>query len=116
VSKPLKQAIMPESKKGKTTAIVAYFTIVGALIAISMNQEPRHAFARFHTRQAFGLHLMFIGFALFLSVWFNRYAWYGLYIAYLVLWGYGFMGALSDREQSVPILGSYFQKWFTFIQ
>lgn len=103
-------------KEGKTTAIVAYFTLLGALIAISMNMEPKNDFARFHTRQAFGLHIMFIGFALFLSYAFNEYAWYGLYVLYIVLWGYGFVGAISEKKQSVPVLGPYFQKWFTFIQ
>lgn len=107
---------MGEAKGGKTTAIVAYFTIVGALIAITMNLEPRHPFARFHTRQAFGLHLMFLGIALFLSVSFNKYAWYGLYIGYMVFWFYGFLGALADKEEPVPVIGPYFQKWFTFIQ
>lgn len=106
---------MEEEIEGKTTAIIAYLTIVGALIAISMNNEPKHDFARFHSRQAFGLHLMFIGCAIFLSNWFNEYAWYGLYIFYIVLWGYGFIGALSGKKQSVPVLGPYFQKWFTFI-
>ena len=101
---------------GKTTAIIAYLTIVGAIIAISMNMAPKHSFARFHTRQAFGLHLMFHGFALFSSVWFNEYALYGLYLCYIVLWVYGFVGALSNKEQSVPVVGPYFQKWFTFIQ
>lgn len=107
---------MDSIKEGKTTAIIAYFTIVGSLIAISMNMEPKNEFARFHTRQAFGLHLMFLGFALFLSYAFNEYAWYGLYVLYIVLWGYGFVGALAEKKQSVPILGPYFQKWFTFIQ
>lgn len=107
---------MEEVKPGKTTALVAYFTIVGAFIAISMNMEPKHPFARFHTRQAFGLHLLFIGIALFLSVWFNRYAWYGLYVGYMACWFYGFLGALSNKENPVPVLGPYFQKWFTFIQ
>lgn len=102
-------------KEGKTTAVIAYFTLVGALIAISMNNEPKNEFARFHIRQAFGLHLFFIGFALFLSVWFNVYAFYGLYIGYLVLWGYGFVGALKGKKQSVPIVGDLFQKSFTFI-
>ncbi len=96
-------------------AIIAYMTMIGALIALSMNNEPRNAFARFHTRQAFGLHLFFLGFALFLSQWFNEYAWYGLYICYMALWGYGFVGALSEKKNSVPVLGPYFQKWFTFI-
>lgn len=103
-------------KEGKTTAIVAYFTLIGALIAMSMNMEPKNDFARFHTRQAFGLHIMFIGFALFLSYTFNQYAWYGLYVLYIVLWGYGFIGALTEKRQEVPVLGPYFQKWFTFIQ
>ena len=107
---------MSKDIPGKTTAIVSYFTLVGALIAISMNAEPKYDFARFHTRQALGLHLFFLGFALFNSVWFNIYAFYGLYISYIALWGYGFFGALQGKKQSVPILGDYFQKWFTFIR
>lgn len=107
---------MEVSKEGRTTAIIAYMTIVGALIAITMNLEPGHSFARFHTRQAFGLHLTFLGIALFLSVWFNKYAWYGLYLGYIVYWFYGFLGALANKENAVPVLGPYFQKWFTFIQ
>lgn len=104
-----------EKIEGKNTAIIAYLTIIGALIAISMNMEPKNDFARFHIRQAFGTHLLFHGFALFLSVWFNQWAWYGLYVFYLVLWGYGFIGALSDKKQGIPVFGPYFQKWFTFI-
>lgn len=105
-----------EKREGQSTAIIAYLTLVGSLIAISMNNEPQYQFARFHTRQAFGLHLGFLGFALFLSVWFNAYAWYGLYLAYMALWFYGFWGAVCYRYYQVPLVGSYFQKWFTFIQ
>lgn len=106
---------MENANEGKTTAIIAYLTIIGSLIAMTMNMEPKNEFARFHTRQAFGLHLMFHAFALFSSVWFNEYALYGLYLCYFILWIYGFLGALSDKKQMVPILGPYFQKWFTFI-
>ncbi len=106
---------MDTVKEGKTTAIVAYLTIIGSLIAITMNMEPKNEFARFHIRQAFGLHLMFHGFALFSSVWFNEYAIYGLYLCYFILWIYGFLGALSDKKHMVPAIGPYFQKWFTFI-
>ncbi len=107
---------MAAEKQGKTTAIVAYITMVGALIAITMNLEHKYEFARFHTRQAFGLHLVFLGFAIFLSVSFNKYAWYALYIFYTVLWFYGFISALNNTQRPVPLLGRYFQKWFTFIQ
>ena len=101
---------------GKTTAIIAYLTMVGALIAITMNLEPKHEFARYHTRQAFGLHLVFISCAIFLSVSFNKYAWFGLYLFYFVLWLYGFICVLNNVQRPVPLLGNYFQKWFTFIQ
>ncbi len=107
---------MIEKNEGKTIAIIGYLTIIGALIALSMNMEPKNEFARFHIRQAFGTHLLFHAFALFLSVWFNEWAWYGLYVFYLVLWGYGFIGALADKKQLIPVFGEYFQKWFTFIQ
>lgn len=105
-----------EIKKGRTAAIASYLTIVGAFIAISMNSDSMNPFARFHIRQAFGLHLLFLGCALFLSVWFSMYAWMALYLFYFVLWLYGFIGAISGRLNSLPVLGPYFQKWFTFIQ
>lgn len=102
--------------EARTTAVVAYLTLIGALISMSMNAEPRHDFGRFHTRQAFGLHLSFILVMLFLSiVWFHPYAWIGFYICYFVLWIYGFIGALQGRKYLVPGIGPYFQQWFTFI-
>ncbi len=106
---------MDTIKEGKSTAIIAYMTLIGSIIAISMNSEPQNAFARFHTRQAFGIHLIFHGFAIFSSVWYHPYALYGLYVCYFILWIYGFMGALNERKQSIPWIGPYFQKWFTFI-
>jgi uncharacterized membrane protein len=105
-----------EVSGGKSTAIVAYLTMVGALIAITMNLDSKNAFARFHTRQAFGLHLLFLGVALFLSVWFSKFALTALYLFYLVMWLYGFAGAISGKTNSMPVIGPYFQKWFTFIQ
>ncbi len=109
---------MADSKKveGKTTAIVAYLTIVGALIALSMNSEPKYDFARFHTRQAFGLHLLFIAFGILSNNWGNLYSFFGLFLCYSILWVYGFSGVLSNKKLEVPVLGPYFQKWFTFIQ
>ena len=106
---------MDTVKAGKTTAIVAYITVVGCLIAITMNMEPKNAFARFHVRQAFGIHLLFHAFALFSSVWYNPYALYGLYLCYFILWLYGFLSVLNETRQTIPVLGPYFQKWFSFI-
>ena len=105
-----------EVNKGKTTAIVSYLTIVGCLIAITMNLEPKNAFARFHIRQAFGIHITFHALAIFFAYANIPYAWLGLYIFYLVLWGYGFWSAINGKKDLIPVLGKYFQQWFTFIQ
>ncbi|SFT01097.1 hypothetical protein SAMN04487906_2490 [Zhouia amylolytica] len=103
-------------KEGKTTAIIGYLTIAGALIAYSMNMESKNEFARFHIRQAFGIHLLYISIAIILGFFENIYAYYGFWVFSLVLWVYGFSGALKGRKTIVPLVGELFQKWFKFIQ
>lgn len=106
---------MSETNPGKTTAIVAYITIVGCLIAITMNMEPKNAFARFHTRQAFGIHVLFHALAILLTYSGIVYLALPIYIFYFVLWIFGFLQVLNDKMKPLPVLGEYFQKWFTFI-
>ena len=104
------------SSEARTIAVVAYLTLVGSLISMTMNAEPKHAFGRFHTRQAFGLHLFLLVAMLFLSlVWFHPYAWIGFYICYFVLWMYGFLGAIQGKPTLIPFVGKAFQRWFPFI-
>lgn len=106
---------MSETNPGKTTAIVAYITIVGCLIAITMNLEPKNAFARFHIRQAFGIHLLFHVLAIALTYSGIVQFAFLVYILYLVIWVYGFLQALNGKTKPLPVVGEYFQKWFTFI-
>ncbi|MBS9462049.1 hypothetical protein KIM67_06475 [Flagellimonas sp. 389] len=106
---------MKEAKKGKTIAIVSYITIVGCLIALTMNMEPKNSFARFHIRQAFGIHLVYHALAIVLTFTKIVEASLGLYIFYLILVLYCFIGAMNLKKQLLPLLGPYFQKWFTFI-
>lgn len=106
---------MSNSTPGKTTAIVAYITIVGCLIAITMNIEPRNAFARFHIRQAFGIHILFHALAILLTYTGLAYLSIPIYIFYLVIWVYGFLQVLNKTTKPLPVVGKYFQQWFTFI-
>jgi uncharacterized membrane protein len=104
-----------EAKSGKTTAVIAYITLVGFLIAMSMNMEPRNTFARFHIRQAFGMHLVFHAMAIVLSfsqIVFLTLPLYGLYVIVLI---YGLTQASSGKSNPLPLIGEHFQKWFTFI-
>ena len=102
-------------KEGKTTAIVAFFTIFGTIIAIFMNLDPKNKFARFHIRQALGIHLFFLLFSPVVSYADNIIAFTALYIVYFILWIYAFLGALQNQYKTIPYIGGYFQKWFKFI-
>lgn len=100
------------NQKGKSAAIVSYFTIIGSIIAIFMNSEKRYEFARFHIRQSFGIHFIFIVLSPLATGFNNWTISFALYIFYAVLWIYGFINAVSNKTQPIPILGNLFQKIF----
>ena len=100
-------------EKGKTTAIVSYFTIIGSIIAIFMNQEEnRSEFASFHIRQALGIFLTFLllGYPVghFDSWMISSAFWVFIFI----LWVYGFLGVLSGEKRIVPLVGDFYQNMF----
>ncbi|WP_405328279.1 hypothetical protein [Leeuwenhoekiella sp. LLG6367-2.1] len=103
-------------KQGKTTAIIAYLSMIGTIIALFMNSEPKNLFARFHIRQAFGIFIAFFALGFLVSYLNSWPATIGFYIFIIVLWGYGIVSAFQGTYTPVPILGKQFQKWFTFIQ
>jgi len=100
-------------KDGKSTAIVSYLTIIGTLIAYFMNVEKKNTFAGFHLRQALGLWLTYAAIGLLVSQFDSWLASIGFYIFFAVLFIYGFANALSGKAQPVPLLGEYYQKWFS---
>ncbi|MEL6484534.1 MAG: hypothetical protein AAFU57_16040 [Bacteroidota bacterium] len=104
-----------EAKSGRTTAIAAHITIVGCLIAMTMNMEPKNAFARFHIRQAFGCHLLYHAFAIFFNYSDINAGWTVLYIVYLAAIVFGLWASISLKKAKLPLVGTYFQNWFKFI-
>ncbi|WP_350288657.1 hypothetical protein [uncultured Croceitalea sp.] len=102
--------------KGKTAAVVTHLTLVGCLIAITMNLEPKNAFARFYIRQTFGLHITFHALVIFLNYTTIAFAWEVLFLLHLGLWLFSIVGVLKNKKNQIPLVGQYFQKWFTFIQ
>lgn len=104
---------MKDLEKGKTTAIVSYFTIIGSIIAIFMNQEEnRSEFASFHIRQALGIFLTFLllGYPIghFDSWMISSAFWVFIFI----LWLYAFLGVLSGEKRIVPLVGAFYQNMF----
>lgn len=101
--------------KGKTPAIVTYFTIFGSIIAIFLNLEEKHEFARFHTRQALALHLFLLLSLALISGFENVMIYSAFYLAYIVLWVYGFIGAIAGKKHEIPFLGPFAQQFFSKI-
>lgn len=109
----------PPERKGKSAAIVGYLTIFGSIIAIFMNMEDQNKFASFHIRQALGIHLMLIlfgvlvnGFGAYFSDFVNLMIGAAFYLSYFILWIYGFIGAVMEKYNEIPLIGPFSQKFF----
>ncbi|MNF24622.1 Chloroplast import component protein (Tic20) [compost metagenome] len=101
---------------GKTTAIISYLTIIGAIIAIFMNIEKKNTFAAFHIRQALGIFVSFFLIGYFIGYFDSWMISSAFYVFYFILWIYGFLGALQGEMKLIPLLGEQFQKIFKNIE
>lgn len=99
--------------EGKTTAIIAYLTIIGLIIAFVINNDKKNTFAAFHIRQVLGLALT--GVALGVIGMIPILGWiidlFGILVL-LFMWIMGFINALNGKEKPVPILGAKYAEWF----
>lgn len=100
---------------GKTAAITSYILGVGVFIAMSMNSEDKNSFASFHIRQGLGITLTFISLGLIISNFDSLLISVPMWIFVSVLWSYGIFSAIKGQTKPMPLLGQYFQKWFSNI-
>ncbi|WP_103865132.1 DUF4870 domain-containing protein [Aquimarina sp. I32.4] len=103
-------------KQGKTAAIVAYLTIIGTIIAFFMNQEQKNKFTNFHIRQALGINISFYLIGALVSIFDSWAVSSAFYVFIFVLWIFGLITAMKEEQKVVPLLGPFFQKWFSFIK
>jgi uncharacterized membrane protein len=101
-----------DNNSGKNTAIISYLTILGAVIAIFMNNDSKDNFASFHIRQALGIFCSFFLLGYFIGYFDSWMVSSAFYIFYFILWIYGFIGAIQGEHRLVPIVGGFFQKTF----
>ncbi len=101
-----------ETEKDKQIAIITYFTIIGCVIAMVMNNEKKNPFASFHIRQSLGVFLLFFALGYPVSYFDSWAATMGFYLFFFILWIYGFLGALQKEYRTVPLVGNLFQKLF----
>lgn len=101
-----------ENETGKTMAILSHLTIIGCLVAIFMNLDPKNKFAGFYIKQTFGIHILFYMLAYFIGITDTWLVTIPFYICFFILWIYSFLGAVNGEIKPLPKIGVYFQKWF----
>lgn len=100
------------TENGKLTAILAYFSILGLIIAFILHSNNKTQFGAYHIRQAIGIFILAIvvmAVISIISIWILTWiAQLGL----LVIWLLGLISAIQGEMKPVPVLGEQFQEWF----
>lgn len=102
-------------EEGKSTAIISYLTIIGTIIAVVLNIEKKNQFASFHIRQALGLWLTFFLLGYVVGSFDSWLITLCFWIFFGVLFIFGFINALAGKQQTVPLVGEFYQKLFSSI-
>ena len=99
---------------GKSTALMAYIPFMGFMIAFFVNRENNHPFATWHTKNAFGLFLIFVASMVIMN---EIHSLTGdiLWLLTLFVWIFCFVMALQYKEKGIPGLSEKFQIWFRFL-
>jgi len=94
----------------KTIAILSYVTLFGWLIAMVFHDKYKSPFTIFHLRQSIGLIMTGALLALVpLIGWMMN-------LAVFCVWLYAIYHAVQGQQESVPLLGDYYQKHLDFIK
>jgi len=100
-------------EEGKTTAIIAYTTSIGLIIAFVLNNDKKNTFASYHIRQSLGIALVALALSLLNIIpvlgWIISFL--GFFLI-LFLWVMGLVNAMNSKEKPVPVLGEKFEEWF----
>jgi len=100
-------------ESGKSTAIIAYITIIGLIVAFIMNNDKKNPFSSFHIHQVLGLAVtgLFIGIIGIIPVIGWLVAIVGS-VLLLIMWISGLINAVNGKEKPMPVLGKQYMKWF----
>ena len=98
----------------KDIAIISYLTLFGWIYAFYKNQDAEKSeFNSFHLRQSIGIIISFFLLSYFIGNFDNWQITASFWVFYIVLWVYGFLGALQGEKREIPLLGKLFQTIFT---
>ena len=106
------QTVLPTGED-KTTAIIAYITVIGFIIAVIMHGQKKTALGAFHLRQMLGI--VIIGFSSYILLFIPILGWIAmavLGVINLIMWVTGLIAAVNGEMKPAPVFGGKFQEWF----
>lgn len=108
----------------KTIAWLSYITLIGWIVALVQhsNSAVKSTLAVFHLRQSLGIIVTWI--VLYFATVILAVATLGIGaillpiigIVCFIFWLLGLIAAINGEEKPVPVLGTLYQKWFSFIK
>ena len=102
-----------KTNNSQVVAAISYLAVLGWLIAFLIN-KPSNVLASFHIRQSLGIHLLFMASgATFANPVLGWIAGVLGFVLGFLLWIIGIVSAIKGDDKPVPILGEYFQEWFS---
>lgn len=103
-------------KSGKSSAVISYFYLLGVLIAYFTNSDKKSQFAYFHIRQSLGLWLSFMALGYTIGYFDSWQITGSFWMAFGILFIYGFSTALSGKMIPIPLVGNLYQTAFKNIK
>mgnify|MGYP000860359025 FL=1 len=119
------------STDGKSTAIIAYLTLIGFIIAAVQHSSDKTKLAAYHLRQSAGLFVTLISLYILLLLLAlpmagmtdyktisNYLVFHSLislvcWITLLVCWIISLVNATAGKEKPAPIFGKSYENWFS---
>ncbi len=97
----------------KNTAVIAYITIIGLIVAFIMNKDKKEEFTSYHIRQSLGLAIVGLALGILSMIpvlGMIIYILGGFILLYM--WIVGLTNAINSKKGPVPFLGEKFNDWF----
>jgi len=114
----LNQMSYDNDRSGRTAAALAYFPVFGLLVSLLLHGNNKTSLSAFHLRQGIGMHV-----AMLIAYFFGNmiqiipvFGWFVNWILWLVIIVFLFLGfifALNEKKQLLPLIGETFQKIFS---
>lgn len=99
---------------GRNKAIITYISLIGLLIAMSMNSDLKEPFATKHIKNMFGLSIIWIV-SQVITIYINPYVGDIIWGITLMCLIYSVIRAYQGKLPNIPFVSKSTERWFTFL-